>query len=49
MIGGYFNMITKLEEKQGGRAKLEQENGHFKDFVQNNMLIELQFYNEIHT
>eukprot|EP00253_Pinus_taeda_P023643 PITA_23643 len=39
IIGGDFNMITKLE----------QENGHFKDFIQNNMLIDLQFCNGMHT
>ena len=36
IMGGDFNMITRLEEKQGGRAKLENESGHFKDFIQNN-------------
>eukprot|EP00253_Pinus_taeda_P011111 PITA_11111 len=49
IIGGDFNMITKLEEKQGCRAKLEQENGHFKEFIQNNSLIDLQFCNGTHT
>eukprot|EP00253_Pinus_taeda_P029669 PITA_29669 len=49
IIEGDFNMITRLEEKQGGRAKLEQENGHFKEFIQNNLLIDLQFCNGMHT
>lgn len=49
IIGGDFNMITKLEEKRGGQAKLEKENGHFKYFIQNNMLIYLQFCNGMHT
>lgn len=49
IIGGDFNIITKLEEKLGGRSKLEQENGHFKDFIQNNSLIDLQFCNGTHT
>lgn len=49
IIGGDFNMITRLEEKQGARAKLEQENGHFKEIIQNNLLIDLQFYNGMHT
>lgn len=49
IIGGDFNMITKLEEKQGGRARVEQENEHFKEFIQNNALIDLQFCNGMHT
>ena len=49
IIGGDFNMITKLEENQGGRVRLDQENVHFKDFIQNNSLIDLQFCNGIHT
>ena len=42
-------MITKLKEKMGGRAKLEQEAGHFKDFIERNLLIDLQYCNGIHT
>ena len=42
-------MITKLEEKKGGRAKLGNESGHFKDFIQNNWLIDLKFSNGMHT
>lgn len=38
-------MITKLEEKIGGRNKLEQENIHFKDFIQNASLIDVPFCN----
>jgi len=49
IIRGDFNMITKLEEKQGGRNRLDQENVHFKDFIQNNSLIDLQYCNGIHT
>jgi len=45
IIGGDFNMITKLEEKIGGRTRLEQENTHFKDFIQNTSLIDLHFCN----
>lgn len=47
--GGDFNMITKLEEKLGGRSRLEYENTHFKDFIQNTSLIDLQFCNGMHT
>lgn len=49
IIGGDFNMITKLEEKRGGRAKLDLENSHLKEFIQNNLLIDMQFCNEMHT
>eukprot|EP00253_Pinus_taeda_P014977 PITA_14977 len=49
IVGRDFNMITKLEEKQGGRARMEQENGLFKEFIQNNSLIDLQFCNGMHT
>lgn len=30
IMGGDFNMITKLEEKIGGRIRLETESEHFK-------------------
>jgi len=36
ITSGDFNMITKLEEKNGGRVKLGMESSHFKDFIQNN-------------
>eukprot|EP00253_Pinus_taeda_P029510 PITA_29510 len=45
IIGGDFNMITKLEEKIGARNRLEQENTHFKDFIQNASLIDMHFCN----
>eukprot|EP00253_Pinus_taeda_P028580 PITA_28580 len=45
IIGGDFNMITSLEEKLGGRNRLEQETTHFRDFIQNTSLIDLQFCN----
>ena len=49
ILGGDFNMITRLGEKMGGRAKLEPESSHFKDFIQNNLLIDLQYSNGIYT
>jgi len=49
IIGGDFNMITKLEENQGGRTKLVQENEHFKEFIQSNALIDTHFCNGTHT
>ena len=45
LIGGDFNMITKLEDKRGGRHKLEIESSLFKDFIQNQQLIDMQFCN----
>ena len=42
-------MITKLDEKTRGRAKLEIESNHFKDFIQINWLIDLPFINGMHT
>jgi len=45
IVVGDFNMITKLEEKIGGRNKLEQENTHFKDFIQNASLIDMHYCN----
>jgi hypothetical protein len=33
ILGGDFNMITNLDENRGGRAKLEADNTHFKDFI----------------
>lgn len=42
-------MITKLEEKKRGKIRMEQENVHFKDFIQNNSLIDMQFCNGTHT
>jgi len=33
IMGGDFNMITKLEEKNGARIILENESEHFKQFI----------------
>lgn len=41
IIGGDYNMITRTEEKKGGRSRLEQEVAHFKDFIYNNALIDM--------
>lgn len=40
-----FNMITKMEEKIGGRTRLEPEVDHFKDFIQNASLLDMPFCN----
>eukprot|EP00253_Pinus_taeda_P002079 PITA_02079 len=45
IIGGDFNMITKLEEKIGGRNRLDPESSHFKEFIQNASLIDMPFGN----
>ena len=42
-------MITALEEKTGGRTQLELDSIGFKDFIQSNLLMDLQTYNGIHT
>jgi len=36
ITGGDFNMITKLEEKSGGRNKLDSESTHLRNFIQKN-------------
>lgn len=33
IIGGDFSVITKLEEKRGGRNKLDKESSHLKNFI----------------
>eukprot|EP00253_Pinus_taeda_P030389 PITA_30389 len=45
ITGGDFNMITKLEEKIGGRNRLDPENSLFRDFIQNSFLIDMPFGN----
>eukprot|EP00253_Pinus_taeda_P003190 PITA_03190 len=45
IAAGDFNMITKIEDKIGGRSRLEPEVDHFKDFIQNASLIDLPFCN----
>lgn len=47
--GGDFNMITRLEEKRGGRCRGSQEGFPLKDFIQDNWLIDLPFNNGIFT
>eukprot|EP00253_Pinus_taeda_P035953 PITA_35953 len=45
IIGRDFNMITKLEEKIGGRNRLDPESSHFREFIQNASLIDMPFDN----
>lgn len=42
-------MFTKLEENNGGQVKLDIESSHFKDFIQNNWVIDLPFNNGMYT
>lgn len=42
-------MITKTEEKIGGRTRLEPEVEYFKDFIQNASLIDMPFCNGTYT
>jgi len=49
-IGGKdFNIITTLEEKTGGRLKLESDSIGFKDFIQSKQLMDMQTSNGIYT
>lgn len=45
IIAREFNMITKIEEKIGGRTRMEPEVAHFKDFIQNASLIDMPLCN----
>lgn len=47
--GGDFNIITTLEEKQGGRLKLENDSIGFKEFIHSNHLMDIQTSNGIYT
>lgn len=49
ILGGDFNMITKLEEKIGGRNRMENESHIFKDFIRNTSMIDLQYCNGTYT
>ena len=42
-------MITELEEKLGGRRKLDKESNDFKAYIQHNSLMDLPFDNSIFT
>eukprot|EP00253_Pinus_taeda_P020399 PITA_20399 len=44
-----FNIITHLEEKKGGRMKLEEDNNGFKEFIRSNQLIDIQTSNGTYT
>ena len=46
---GDFNMIARLEEKQGGRNRSNRDGNILKDFIQNNWLIDLPSNNGLFT
>eukprot|EP00253_Pinus_taeda_P016325 PITA_16325 len=43
---GDYNIITTLEEKKGGRMKLEGDSIGFKEFIQSNHLMDIQTSND---
>lgn len=49
IAGGDFNMITRMEEKKGGRNNENQDGIHLKDFIQRNWLIDMPFNNDLFT
>lgn len=46
---GDFNMVTRLEERRGGRCKSSQEGSLLKDFIQKNWPIDLPSNNGVFT
>eukprot|EP00253_Pinus_taeda_P012138 PITA_12138 len=44
-----FNMIASIEEKQGGRCKINRDGTLLKDFINNNSLIDLPTSNGLYT
>lgn len=49
ITGGDFNVITRLEEKIGGRIKLDCESTHLKNYIHNNRIIHMEFNNGVYT
>lgn len=49
ICGGDFNIITTLEEKSGGKSKLEGDSIGLKDFIHRNQLMDLQTSNGMYT
>jgi len=46
---GDFNIIKTMEEKQGGRIRLDSDSNGFKQFLQNNRLMDIPTSNGIFT
>lgn len=49
LCGGDFNMISSLEERSGGRLRLEGDSIGFRYFIHRNQLIDFQTSNGIYT
>lgn len=49
IAAGDFNMITKMDERTGGRPRSDPESAHFKDFITNSWLIDIPFSNDTFT
>lgn len=47
--GGDYNLITSLEEKKWDLRRLDQEHSTFKEFIQDQQLIDFETYNGIYT
>eukprot|EP00253_Pinus_taeda_P006105 PITA_06105 len=47
--GGDFNIIKSMDEKQGGRTRLDSDSSGFKHFIHNNRLMDVFTSNGIHT
>jgi len=47
--GGDFNIIKTMEEKKGGRIKLEGDSNGLREFIQNNQLMDIQTSNGVFT
>lgn len=41
ICGGDFNIITSLEEKSGGRQRMDEDSYSLKDFIHRNQLMDL--------
>eukprot|EP00253_Pinus_taeda_P034473 PITA_34473 len=47
--GGDFNIIRALEEKSGGKSKLEGDSIGFRNYIQNNHLMDIHTSNGVYT
>ena len=48
-VGGDFNIIRSLEEKQGGSRRLDRDSSNFNSLIDDLHLIDLEANNGIHT
>eukprot|EP00253_Pinus_taeda_P027174 PITA_27174 len=49
VAGGDFNMIASLEERQGGRCRINRDGSLLKDFINTNWLIDIPTSNGLYT